>query len=224
MVTINPWVDLKMSDRMVHPLDEAAVNAHNIKVKDDYKFLTNMVPEPFVGNVAAPVLLLMANPGATQANALGKFGPERNVVVQASIDNLVQRNVSYPLFHLDPKLSGTEGADWYRSKLRWLIEECGELGVANNLFTAELVPYHSIKWREPKSKIPTQEFTVSVVNQAISRGALILVARSYRSWINQIPQLITYPKMIRANSPMNASISPGNYGLENFQAIVKALK
>lgn len=221
---INPWLEIQVSGEFVHPLDRATVSAHNSAVANEYKFLTDMVPEPFVGDVSAPVLLLMANPGATLANAQGQFGDKNDLVIKASIDNLFQRDVLYPLFHLDPNLVGTEGADWYRSKLKWLIEECGEVAVAKNLFTAELVPYHSIKWREPKGKVPTQEFTISLIHQAMHRGSIILMARAYRFWIKQIPELAAYPKLIRANSPMNASISPGNYGLANFQAIVNALK
>ena len=222
MIT-NPWLELLDSGRLVHSLDEAVVASHNESVNFEHKFLTDMVPEPYVGNVLAPVLLLMSNPGATLANAQGIFSESNDAVVQASLDNLLQRKVTHPLFHLDPKFNGTEGSDWYRAKLKWLIDACGDLKVANNLFTAELVPYHSIKWREPKSAIPTQAYTVSLIHDAMSRGAYILIARSYKKWLKQVPQLANYSRMMRANSPMNASVSPGNYGDENFHQILDAL-
>lgn len=217
----NPWQGFDFSDEMVHPDDLDAVRFHNDSSKSDYQFLLHLAPEPWIGNLAGNLLVLYSNPGATEANLNKILQPNHELVMQKSIKNLNQENDAYPHFHFDPELEQTEGAQWFKSKYRWLIDATSNQAVSKNLITCELAPYHSVKWKAPKLKLPTQEFTYQIIREAIAREAVILLARTPKIWIQNIPELLKYPKVYSPNS-INASISPNNYP-GKFDQIVDSL-
>ena len=64
--------NFKISNYMVHEKDKDAFEDHNSRVNSDYKFLPHLAPEPWIGNTKAPVLVLLANPGATRGDVVGK--------------------------------------------------------------------------------------------------------------------------------------------------------
>jgi hypothetical protein len=217
----NPWVGFKFSDSMLHPDDADSVEFHNRSSKSDYQFLLHLAPEPWIGNLHGNLLVLYSNPGATQDNLNKVFQPKHHEVMEKSISNLNQEITSFPHFHFDPELKDTEGGKWFRSKYRWLIEETSDRAVSENLITCELAPYHSVKWKVPRRKLPTQEFTYEIIRNAMSRGAVILLARTPKIWLKNLPELEKYPKVFRPNS-INASISPKNYP-GNFDKIINSL-
>jgi hypothetical protein len=141
--------------------------------------------------------------------------------MEKSLKNLNQTNFDFPHFHFDPELRGTEGAEWFQSKYKWLLDSTSRKAVANNLVTCELAPYHSVKWKAPKFMPPTQEFTYQIIRDAIARGATILLARSARIWTEHIPELGSYNRVYRPNS-INASVSPNNYP-NSFDKILNAV-
>ena len=217
----NPWIGFKFSDSMLHPDDADSVEFHNRSSKSDYQFLLHLAPEPWIGNLQGNLLVLYSNPGATQDNLNKVFQPKHHEVMQKSISNLNQEITSFPHFHFDPELKDTEGGKWFRSKYRWLIEETSHRAVSENLITCELAPYHSVKWKVPRRKLPTQEFTYEIIRNAMSRGAVILLARTPKIWLENLPELAIYPKVFRPNS-INASISPKNYP-GNFDKIINSV-
>ena len=217
----NPWSDFKYSSKMVHPMDFSAVTEHNQTSKPEYQFLLHLAPEPWIGNLKGNLLVLYANPGATQDNLNRVIQENHTRVMEKSIKNLTQSNAEFPHFHFDPELSGTEGAKWFESKYKWVLDSTSRRAVATNLITCELAPYHSVKWKVPKVMPPTQEFTYQVIRDGIERDAVILLARSARIWIEHIPQLAKYNRVYYPNS-INASVSPSNYP-GNFDKIIDAV-
>jgi hypothetical protein len=217
----NPWIGFQYSDKMVLGMDLASVTQHNQSSKLEYQFLLHLAPEPWIGNLQGNLLVLYSNPGATKENLNKVLQPKHNLVMEKSIRNLNQTNLEFPHFHFDPELDGTEGALWYKAKYKWLIESTSMNAVAKNLVTCELAPYHSVKWKIPKIMPPSQEFTYQVIRDAISREAVILLARTPRVWLQNIPELSRYPYVFKPNS-INASISPNNYPA-GFEKIVKAI-
>ena len=216
----NPWEGFQASERMVHEDDVRAVSEHNQRSKPSYQFLLHLAPEPWIGNIKGNLLVLYANPGATQDNLNMVFQQKHELVVEKTIKNLSQSNNRFPHFHFDPELEGTEGWRWFQSKYRWVLDQVDAKLLAYNLVTCELAPYHSMKWKVPKRMPPTQVFTYNLIEQAMERDAVILLARTPKIWIKNIPKLASYPKMFRPNS-INASISPGNYPGE-FEQILEA--
>jgi hypothetical protein len=221
MMNKNPWAGFRYSDSMLHPDDAESVEFHNSSSKADYQFLLHLAPEPWIGSLQGNLLVLYSNPGATQDNLNKVLQLKHNEVMEKSISNLNQEITSFPHFHFDPELKDTEGGKWFRSKYRWLIEETSDRAVSENLITCELAPYHSVKWKIPRRKLPTQEFTYEIIRNAMSRDAVILLARTPKVWLENLPELEKYPKMFRPNS-INASISPKNYP-GNFDKIIEAV-
>jgi len=217
----NPWVGFKYSTEMVHPLDSVAVSRHNQTSRREYQFLLHLAPEPWIGNLQGNLLVLYANPGATLDNLNRVQQKDHAHVMEKSLKNLNQTNFDFPHFHFDPELRGTEGAEWFQSKYKWLLDSTSRKAVANNLVTCELAPYHSVKWKAPKFMPPTQEFTYQIIRDAIARGATILLARSARIWTEHIPELGSYNRVYRPNS-INASVSPNNYP-DSFDKILNAV-
>jgi len=217
----NPWDGFKYSNEMVHPLDVPAVKSHNQTSKPEYQFLLHLAPEPWIGNLNGNLLVLYANPGATQANLNKILQKNHSQVIKKSIQNLNQANPEYPHFHFDPELKGTDGANWYEGKYKWVLDATSRKAVASNLITCELAPYHSVKWKVPRVMPQTQEFTYQIIRNGIERNAVILLARSAKIWIHNIPELARYPRVYRPNS-INASISPNNYPV-GFDKIIDAI-
>lgn len=206
----NPWDGFEYSNEMVHPLDVSAVLEHNQTSKPEYQFLLHLAPEPWIGNLGGNLFVLYANPGATKDN-LNKVIQENHVkVMEKSIKNLNQSNSGFPHFHFDPELRETEGAKWFESKYKWVLDATSRQALATNLVTCELAPYHSVKWKVPRIMPPTQDFTYQIIRDAMERNAVILLARSAKIWTEHIPELSRYHRVYRPKS-INASISPNNY-------------
>lgn len=62
-MTENPWFHLPEKPPFVVPKDKEQVLAFNSKAKPHHFLRLDFIPEPFVGNPEAPVLLLANNPG-----------------------------------------------------------------------------------------------------------------------------------------------------------------
>ena len=207
----NPWLDFEISDHMVHPLDRDSVDSHNKIAKPEYKFLTHLAPEPWIGNINAPLVVLLANPGATKSDMQGK--PQRGVdeINQLSIANLKHEITDYPHFFFNPKLANTDGYKWYERRFGHLIRETSAENVSKKVMTCEMVPYHSFSWKKPKAMPPTQEFTFSIINDAIDREAIILIGRGKTDWMKYLPKLRNYKRYFQPASPQCAYLSPKNY-------------
>ena len=207
----NPWLNFTASTDMVHPLDRESVDLYNSKAKPEYKFLTHLAPEPWIGNLEAPLVVLLANPGATKDDMAGTNQKSADLINQLSILNLTHQNTEYPHFFFDPKLQGTVGHKWYAKRFSQLIRETSPQIMAKNVLSCELVPYHSFSWKKPKQMPPTQEFTYEIVNSAIDRGAIILIGRGKSIWMENVPKLKNYSRYFQPSSSQCAYVSRNNY-------------
>lgn len=59
----NPWLELKRMPPYVVSNDREQVAAFNRSASDDVKLRVDLLPEPYIGDVNAPVVLLAASPG-----------------------------------------------------------------------------------------------------------------------------------------------------------------
>ena len=60
----NPWSSLPDSPPFVLADDKRAIEAFNQKARKNAIIQTDMLPEPFMGSLNAPVFVLLENPGA----------------------------------------------------------------------------------------------------------------------------------------------------------------
>ena len=218
----NPWANFTISGEMIHDLDREAFWSHNSKVELRYKFLSHLAPEPWIGNTQAKLLVLLANPGATEGDAKGIEQRGARRINELSISNLRGELQDYPHFFFSPELVGTDGHSWYQKRFRHLIESATAQKVSRNVLSCELAPYHSQSWKKPRKSLPTQAYTFELVQQAMERDAVILIGRGSREWFDNVPRLEKYPNYFQPSSVQCAYISPKNYG-KNFAKIAEAI-
>lgn len=213
----NPWVDLPKRSPFVLPEDKACIENFNLKANDNFRIHLEIIPEPYLGNWNAPVVLLALNPGFKDADLTFHANPRFSELSRA---NLLHKPADYPFYLLDPSIDRTK---WWDRHLRRLIDEVGCEKVANNVLCVEFFPYHSRKFRHTKCRVPSQEHSFELVRQAIERDAVILLLRGRKQWVGEIPELENYRHFYIANTVQNAVVSPGNFPT-GFKAALDAIR
>ena len=208
---INPWSNFEKSDSMVHPDDRTIFEHHNQHSKPEHQFLAHLAPEPWIGNVEAPIVVLLANPGATSLDVKREEQPKALEIISKSISNLRQEPMDYPHFFFNPNLSETAGQSWYLKAFKTLLQDFDSKHIAKNVLTCEMAPYHSKNWKKPSNDFPTQKYTNHLVRKAIQRNSIILMHRARKLWREMVPELEKYPLKYVPSSWQSAAISPGNY-------------
>lgn len=201
----NPWLDLPENPPYVLPWDHHAVVAFNQTADETTLIRLGMMPEPFLGNPLAPVIVLGLNPGF-DPNAVRH---ETEEFWQLSRANLRHEGGVYPFYLLTPSLN-VPGRGWWEQRLGRLIEAKGQNRVANRLLCVEYFPYHSTKFAHGKVHLPSQAYSFGLVRAAMAREAVIVLMRAKRYWYEVVPELTTYPKAYELNSVQNVTISPRN--------------
>ena len=132
MIIRNPWVNLASTPPFVLPEDKEAVEAYNDWTaakggEFDYRkrLRTNLLPDPFIGNVQAPIIVILANPGYTDSakadRRLGctgsddKWHAESELLHSLYRANYAHEQSAYPMFFMDPRMAGSPGGYWYRN-------------------------------------------------------------------------------------------------------------
>ena len=215
----NPWHDLPVQAPFVLPQDQHQANRFNERARPEHRLHLEIVPEPYLGNPAAPVVLLNLNPGFSETDLAVHLKPAFQAAARA---NLLHSHARCPFYLLDPELP-SPGRDWWLRKLRALIERAGLQAVSRSVFVAEVHGYHSRKFRHQPSPFPSQRYTQQLLNAAIERNALILIMRGASLWHSLNSRLVIYPSLARVRNWQNPSISPGNCP-EVFGRVVAAIE
>jgi hypothetical protein len=215
----NPWLDLPRRSPFVLPLDRDFVEEHNRKVAENFRYHTELYPEPFAGRLDAPVVVLALNPG---------FDPGDQAVHGSAVyqelwcRNMEQTLDDYPLFLIHEKLRHAPCFRWWTAKLRYLIDIFGLAGVARSVLEVQLFPYHSREFRRRKGVIPSQEFAVRVVRRAMANDAVIILMRSRKIWEEYVPELASYGRLLQVRNPRNPTFSEKN--LPGIEIAVRAIE
>lgn len=179
-----------------------------------------LLPEPFLGRVGAPIVLLNLNPGFHKQDHLFHSSETGNALIRSNLNHLP---MNYPFYLLNPQTESATGSHWWRQRLRPLIEAAGRIGIANCVLCIEYFPYHSTKYggRLDRITIPSQEYTLDLVRQAMERDAFIVHMRSRNSrWFQRILQLEHYPRSAVVKNHQKPFISRGNLP-DDFDTLVK---
>jgi hypothetical protein len=102
------------------------------------------------------------------------------------------------------------------------LKECDASSVAEGLSLIDFVGYRSHQW-DHQLRFPSQDYTVQVVQRAISNGAVIIVSRGLRLWSELVPELNGYGRMFLNSSPQNVRLSAKNTSQKGFETIVSLL-
>jgi hypothetical protein len=217
MDTMNPWTTLPYSSPYVLPQDKQASETDK-----SYAYLRlDTLPEPFIGRLNdAAVVFLALNPGFAQTDIDLNMNSSR--FVSAARANLSNR-INTPFYYFAGGLEFTGGYKWWRSKLGPLIKDGVRLEtLAKKIMCVEYFPYHSVTYKNLKNIIPSQNYSFSLVRQAINENKIIIIMRSKKLWLETVPELTNYP-FLELNSSQNVIISPRNIGEINYANLLSAL-
>jgi hypothetical protein len=220
----NPWEEIAQkstSGSFVLESDKAIIDAFNNASNrlDNHKIHLELLPEPFLGNPNAGVVLLNLNPGFNNKDE--KFHTRDNYFQKQSLMNLIHHS-NCPFYLLDEKLKDSPGYIWWSKRLKRVIEQCNDKSkITKNLLSIELFPYHSKRFKE-MPPLPSQKYTKHLVEQAIKRQAIIILIRSRKRWLNLIPELGEYQNFYSLKNPRCAYISPKNLP-DAFELVVNAI-
>lgn len=206
----NPWLNMPISEPCILAGDEQIIRAYNQalreKYREDREIHLEGFPEPYTGSPQASIILLNRNPGYYRRNVV--FGQGTADFRRLWRANLAHEPQDSSFYHLDPRMKGTPGDVYWSAKLREPIDEFGVRRVAETFFTAEYFPY-STKHGIGPIRVPSQEYTFSLIREALRRGAIIVRTRC-TWWHRVIPGLASYLRYYELNSTQNAAIIKKN--------------
>lgn len=198
----NPWEGVKESD-LYTKNDRSNVEVFNSKLGRHPKFIDlNLLPEPYMGNKNAKVILLFSNPGfggneTTEYNEIPKFK-------ETIIKNLTHANEEYPYYYLNPNFTRksikgetifTDGGKWILDKTKQLRKDSGLTleEFSTKIFTLQLHPFHSAEFKALNKTYKGYEYTMQLFSDSIDRAikgeALIVCARAYKEWNKEYQKL-----------------------------------
>ncbi len=218
----NPWIHLPQNPPYVLPSDAPQVDAFNHRHRENDQRLLRLDvrAEPYIGALDAPIVLLNLNPGYVPEDRLMNDDPDGKALWQS---NVLHESLEYPFYVLDPRISWAPVAAWWRETLNALIAISDTQTVARNVLCIEYFPYHSRQDPGFPGLLPSQRYGFTLVDQAIDRGAVILVTRAARVWMEQVPRLIGYGRAFKSANPRRVIISPGYYP-EGFPLLSQLLR
>jgi len=215
---VNPWLDLPQKEPYVLASDSDAIDTYNRHVGDAFRVQTRMLPEPFIGRLDAPLVLLSLNPGFDPGGIAVHANPEFQSLIRG---NYSQERMSYPFYLLDPAPENP-GRGWWEQKLRPLLTLFSRELIARSVLCIEHFPYASYKYHSAVPSLGSQEFGFQLARAAISRGATIVIMRASRLWRTSVRELNSYSLVFELNSAQNVTISTRN--CPGFDAVVSAIR
>lgn len=216
-MTINPWTGLPRTPPFVLPDDRSAVDTFNA-VAGPSRLLRvyDLLPEPFIGNPRAPVLLLSNNPGfgAGWADRAASDFQER---IRA---NLCHQPSECPFYYLAPDVQGLNRQWWVR-RVKHLIERFSKEVVARSILNVVYFPYPSLRYAHDRLTLGSQQYGFHLVREAMKREAFIVFMRKPDRWLQAIPELHNYDRKCQVNNTQNPTVSPTNLGA--YEGVVDAI-
>jgi hypothetical protein len=220
---LNPWVTLAAEPPFVLESDQEGVAAFNARIQPEQRLHTELLPEPFVGNLkSARELLLNMNPAYDPKELAFHRDPNFVSVARA---NLKQRALEYPFYFLDPS-GRSPGHIYWSQHLRALTEACGgPLSVARKVAVVEWCPYHSLGMSRTGAplQVPSQAFSFDIVERALRRGTVVIMIRAVEWWkakLFTLPdhKVYVFPSKNRQGGYLSRSTCP-----DGFDAAVNAI-
>ena len=214
----NPWVNLPKIEPYILREDLPNISLFNQKAGTDHRIVTDILPEPFLGNITdAKVILLNLNPGFSEKDLF--WHKQQGFISENKKDLLHESNPPFYLLNTNFRDSG--GFIWWHAHLKQFISLFGLDVVAKTFMCIEFFPYHSKKYKW-MTTIPSQQYSFYLVREAMKRTLPIIIMRGKKLWLESIPELSAYPYS-SLNSAQNVSVSKGNLPEEAYEKIVKLL-
>jgi len=187
VITIRNWPD--------------AHRAADFCAPKDHRLHLGLLPQPFCGDLRrASIYVLLLNPGLGPCDYYGEHEvPEYRKALLANLKQECDR-ASCPFLLRDPQYSWQGGFGWWHWKLAGVMSRLADTwavsfaearaGLARELASIELVPYHSPSFRDAAGWIQdlqsvalARAFVRDVVVPRVRRGeAIVIVTRQVKAW------------------------------------------
>ncbi|MCK5781091.1 MAG: hypothetical protein KAH10_00735 [Flavobacteriales bacterium] len=215
----NPWINYDFTNSTIHELDKDFVEVFNLSAEERFKLNSELLPDPYIGNIKSKILLLALNPGLSEDD----FRTHADLnYKELHRENINQEKTKFPFYYLNPKLE-SPGSRWWFKKLRWLIEKFNVEKISNSVYCLQYLPYHSVEFKKTSKLIPTQNFTKKILENHISNNYPIIIMRSKKYWVELVPELEKYENAFLLRNPRNPTLSPNNIGENNFDRLVELI-
>ena len=217
----NPWRQLSNKKPFILKEDLDLVNSFNRKTKNNkFKIRTDLLPDPYIGNPKAPIILLNLNPG------IGGEEPKlhkKSFFIKACKANLLHNKQGF--YYFKKEFKNTSGYNWWQKKLKGLLGIINEQKLGQNIFVIEYFPYHSKSFKAPNFLLPSQQYNKFLIQEALKRNdkPIIVLMRGKKLWLKLIPELRSYPLLYELRSTQAASLSRKNLGELVFRKILTKL-
>lgn len=144
--------------------------------RDRIRLHLEALPDPFVGPHDAALVVLGRNPGWS-----GSEPARRSAALRANLDDDPAGHVHV---YLTEDWAETGGGKWWRKCTRAISESSGlaYVELARSVLAVEFHGYHSQDWAPLPITLPSQWFGFGPVEDAIRRGAVIVVLRGGSDW------------------------------------------
>lgn len=205
----NPWIALPESAPFVLERDWPYIEAFHRHEPPERHFRVDLPPDPWIGRWDAPIVILLQNPSFDESDT--DF-MTRDDVLRANRQNLTGTT---PHYWLRPELAAGYSGRWWRRTLGPLIASAGLERVARSVAAIELYGYRTRTFRALPITLPSQEFSLQLVRDAIERDAWLVLPRAAPLWEVALPRLFGYPRLVRGKS-RNAILSVGNLHGDGF--------
>ena len=214
----NPWLDLPHTSPFVLADDMEAIEAFNTTATDAVRIHVELLPEPFLGDPHAPIVLLGLNPGFSPEDIPHHSDPTFAHLLRL---NIAHGQSDFPFYLLNPRIAGP-GQKWWERRLSRLLEVAPRETIAKKLLNIEYFPYHSDRFAHHRLRVASQDYGFFLVREAVHRGALVILMRGHRLWFSAVPELATYGRLFTLRSVQNTTISRKNCP-EGFEEVLAVL-
>lgn len=231
----NPWIYLSLNGpEYILDEDKDVINNYNRNKNENVKIQSHLLPEAYLGNPKADIVILHANPGFVKQEI--DYSNTHKELMKSSLKNMRHEDQEYPIYLLDERFHEDAGYIWWMKQTKQLREK-GNITtkqIANSIFQVEFFPYHSKNvGLRALPKLKSQEYSFYLVREAIKRNAIILEMRGFykkdgvplRSiWVENIPELKNYKKLFRPSTWRAAALSEANLGKDVFNQLVDTIR
>ncbi|PCI96235.1 MAG: hypothetical protein COB15_11115 [Flavobacteriales bacterium] len=229
----NPWKNITIDNRIAE-CDIDYLSKYNRSSKNEFYLSTKDMPEPFIGCANAPILILLGSPGSVIDISGGL-----RMINQEALANLhnPQTINDFPFYPLKERLAKTAHSKWWNRVFRVLINDITISGldetqvkkaISKTFFNLELYGYHSpITYKQFVKKdnlLPSTNFNIYLIKQAMKENKLILMPRARREWFNIVDGLSDYNNAVFVASNRGIEINKHTVSPRAYKIIVDKIK
>ncbi|MFE0474894.1 hypothetical protein ACFW2V_25130 [Streptomyces sp. NPDC058947] len=222
---LNPWARTTRAAPYAVPEDLPHLQAladTQVHASDaPYRLNLALPPEPIIGLHDAPLVILLANPGVSDADPAAYARPG---VTERTLHHIASAGGT-PNHFLTHAHKDHPGLRWWSRTLNGLTAQgYSHDELARQILAVQFHGYHSRSWRPIPYTLPSQFFAFHLVRRAMSRKAVIILGRIATTWKIAVPELGSYPNVVTPKQSRSVAVSRGNFSREDFERIEQALK